>query len=299
MKVQFDWQAANEDGTWETIASTDARPMLKVHWRIWAILIAALVAMAAGGRFLLQHRYQTALRRIAFQIQCAIDLEARALAERDTHLFLAQQDSASADWFVRQAVRFGFDSLQSHGTLDIPQDHASLDGAVKIQDIELKGDVAWVQVITGQEPRLQVRFYRRTDLGWKHTAPHVEFWQESVELAYGTVNVHCHERDLPHIEPLIKHVLVVLTDFCVTLDCPPDTGLKIEFAESPKGWMPSALGDTLILPSPWLSGIPLDGTWDAAYLDELADWVRYMTASDQDPNPLREPPWVEYPSELL
>lgn len=298
MRVQFDWQAANEDGEWETIASTEARPMLKLRWQIGCIVIAALVAVAAGGRALVQHRYQTTLRRIAFQIQCAIDLEDRALAERDPALYLAQQDGASAHWLEQQALQFRLASLPSATAPDAPQGHRP-----KIQDVEMRGDVAWVQVISGQEPLRQVRFYRQTELGWQHTAPHVEFWQEPVELAYDSLIVRCHERDLPYIEPLVEHVLAVFADVCAMLDCPSDAGLEIDFvAENPGVRLPSAAGDTLTLPSPWLSGIPLDGVWDTAVFDELTDWVTHMVASEfalddayQKLNPVQEPPGPNTP----
>jgi hypothetical protein len=60
-------------------------------------------------------------------------------------------------------------------------------------------------------------------------------------------------------------------------------------------------GHGLILASPWLSGIPVEGGWDAAYLDELTYWVAYeimlqlvRAAEDGDPTWLQRAIVGEY-----
>ena len=100
MNVQFDWQAGDDNGTWETIAVTKGHTRRKIFWRTWSLLIAVVIASAAGGYALLLRRYHAALSRIAFQIQGVIDLEARALARRDADLYLAQQDATSPSWLA-------------------------------------------------------------------------------------------------------------------------------------------------------------------------------------------------------
>jgi len=91
------------------------------------------------------------------------------------------------------------------------------------------------------------------------------------------VIVRYRQRDHPHVEPLIEHILDVLTDVCTTLDCPPEGTLEIGF--SPADAPPHLVGHVLTLPSPWLSGIPLEGGWDQATLDELAYWATYRAAA--------------------
>jgi hypothetical protein len=285
MNVEFDWQASDDSGKWETIVTIGNRAGPQVPGWAWGILVTALVTLVAGGRFAARWRYDLAVRHIAFQIQSVIDLEARALGQRNLDLYLAQQDKASPGWYVQQASRANLDWLQceagalAYGSLtrqEMPQDHCPPVPRAKLQNVELKGDVAWVEVITGQDPVRQVLFYRQTELGWKHTAPRGAFWANPVELAYDGVIVRYHKRDLPYIESLVEHIVKVVGDVCASLDCPPDSVLEVDFATemSPNG--PLALSeDTLTLASPWLSGIPIEGAWSDKDLNTVTYWVIY------------------------
>jgi hypothetical protein len=145
-----------------------------------------------------------------------------------------------------------------------------------VQNVESRGDIALVEVVAGQEPVRLVRFYRQTGLGWKHTAPRAEFWRDTVERASGAVTVRYRERDLHHVELLIEHILRVFGNACTLLGCPSDYALEVDLA--PVDTLPDVSGDKLILPSPWLSGIPVEGVWSETYLDELAYWVTYQVA---------------------
>ena len=282
MNVQFDWQAGDENGAWESIAVTKGLTRRRISWRTWSLLTAALITVAVGGYALLLRRYNTALSRITFQIQGVIDLEARALAQRDVDLYLAQQDTTSPAWLAGQAAHIRAHESQSNSGPPGARAWATVPGdrsSVKVQEVELWQDIAWVQVVTGQDPVRQVRFYRRTDLGWKHTAPRIAFWGAPVELAYGDVMVRGHERDLPQVEPLIEHISHVYEGVCTTLGCPPDSALRIDIAvEVGTDTLPTFRKNTLTLASPWLSGIPLKGTWDEATLDELAYLSAYAAA---------------------
>ena len=284
MNVELDWRAGDEDGEWETIATVARKTRYKMPWRILGTLAVMLVALAAGGYGLAASRYRAALAQAAFQIQCAIDLEARALAQRDTALYMAQQDGSLSEWFARQAVRIRANESPAPGTpgarilAGVPQDAGSL-APVKIEEVELWGDFAWVQVVSGRDAVRQVRFYRRTDLGWKRTAPRVAFWGAPVELTYGDVTVRGHERDLPHIEPLIEHVARVYNDTCTRLGCPVGSAFRVSIVvEMSADRLPAIRKDALTLVSPWLSGIPTKETWDEALLDELTYWTAYAVA---------------------
>ena len=289
MNVQFDWQAGDGDGRWESIARVKGYTLRKIpHW-VWGTLLSVVVTLGISSYVGLRRWYAVALGQIAFQIQSAIDLEARALARRDLGLFLAQQDGAVPEWVTWQATRVRTDRFQANKTTSdgctypLPQGSRKrppLDLPAEVQSIEMRGDTAWVEVTAGQEPVRQARFYRQTDLGWVHTAPRVEFWKEPVVLEYDRLLVRGHERDVPHVEPLVRHITSVLDDLCATLRCPPDGVLEVNLAiETRIDELPAFSGHTLTLASPWLSGIPVARTWDEETLDKVTYWLAYAVAS--------------------
>ena len=50
--------------------------------------------------------------------------------------------------------------------------------------------------------------------------------------------------------------------------------LEVQFTvEIPVERLPAISGSTLALPSPWLSGIPVEDSYDQEYLADLAWWV--------------------------
>lgn len=45
-KVQFEWQAGDDRGRWETIAQTERR---RARWWVWGLAGLALAAAGVGG----------------------------------------------------------------------------------------------------------------------------------------------------------------------------------------------------------------------------------------------------------
>jgi len=123
----------------------------------------------------------------------------------------------------------------------------------------------------------QVRFYRRTEQGWLHTAPDGSYWGKDVAQTRDGVRVHCRERDLPYLQPLVEQVIATDRALCATLGCPAADPLVLQFV--PYSTSPALLDDRVVLSSPWLSGIPSQGEWEPRYLDELAYWAIYARAS--------------------
>ncbi len=308
MGVQFEWQAGNEGGDWETVAKVERSPrrsrLRRVRWWAWVIL-AALVVSVAGGAYLVVHRrYADAQRQLAFQIQGVIDLEARAFAQGDQDLFMAQQDPTDTTWRIRQKQRIStFCTAQAAAqpVNSSPEQCAPVLPA-RVEDVELHREVAWVRVTQGQEPVRRVRFYRRTLAGWKQTSPQAAFWRGPVEFEAPGLLVRYHTRDRPTIDPLIERIAQAHRDACRTLGCAADAILEIEFAvDMPPRALPDPTGRRLTLASPWLSGIPLDGQMRPADLDALSYRVahavalqRMSTASGQQSDPLRNVLLTEY-----
>jgi len=272
MGIQFDWQAGDEGGQWEMIAETRRKRWLRrvPRW-IWYALTVVLVVGLAGGYFIVRRRYDQAQSQIVFQVQSVIDLEARSFSERDRDLFLAQQDYESPDWYDLQRSRVAADCTPDHPA----SAYCSPVLPAKIENLDMRGDVAWVEVIENDPPVRRVRFYRQTDMGWKHTSPQVDFWGTPIELHYGDVLLRYHRKDQPHIDPLLDHVVEVFYETCRDIGCPDDRSLEIDFAVDE--FLPTEVAPPMqdphlwLVPSPWLSGVPVDGSIDTPYVQSLTD----------------------------
>jgi hypothetical protein len=267
MDVELDWQVADDDGRWEPIVVAERRRSRRPAWWMWGLLLCGFLALAAGGYATLCVHYDLARRQAAFQIQTVVDLEAQALARGPAERLLAQQDSALRtryEWQVQGVRHRAFPELDP-----------ILLGPARVQVVELNGEVAWVEVLS-QEGRLhQVRFYRQTPRGWLHTAPRRAFWGSELQTEGDGVTLRYHERDRPYVEPLAGWVQATVRDVREQLGCPERPALEVVWVTEERP--PEVSASALALPSPWLTGVPADGQWDPAALDELAYWVAYGT----------------------
>jgi hypothetical protein len=282
VNVQLDWQAANDDGKWESIAQAGTRTRLRFPGWVWHVAAAVVVLFIAGSAIVVGYRYRRALRRVTAQIQDVVDLEARALAQGDVARYLSQQDTSPPGWVAQQAARIGRECPEVAATAYAMDDFSTgvcpLAAPVQVARVEMRGDVAWVEVVQPHQRSLrQVRFYRQTCQGWLHTAPHAGFWQHPVELVRGRVLVRAHRRDLPYLGLQVAHIVEVVDDVCAVLDCPADVGLEIGFTHHDVP--PRLSGGALMLASPWLTGVPVDDARDESSSHALTYWVVYGLAS--------------------
>jgi hypothetical protein len=144
-----------------------------------------------------------------------------------------------------------------------------------------------------------VRFYRRTEGGWLHTAPRAAFWRDPVERTYGAVTVHCHERDQEQVEPLAQVVAQAYGEACEQIDCPAERRLEVRFEIEPALVdAPRLSPGEVQLASPWLSGVAADGKPDRAALEQIRDWGRWAAAAQSvgapDLDPLQRALVAEY-----
>jgi hypothetical protein len=300
-RSQFDWQVGDDDGNWETIAheSKGVRRHRIPRW-VWALVLAAIMATASGGYVTVRQRYETASQRMIFQIQSVVELEARAFEQGDEELFLAQQDETPVPWYAGPAPWLwtrlgsasglgsvsGLGSASGLGRSYLPR-MAVLPATV--EDVDLRGGVAWVLVIEDDPAVRRVRFYRQTDRGWLHTAPDPEFWQEPVEHHHGGQLVfYYHQRDQPYIDPLVEQVGDAFYRVCAFAGCKADERFEILiYPEYPEG----DLSFDLALPSPWLSGIPVEADAEVkvprTVLDVLERTVIAWAATGEPATPFR------------
>jgi len=269
MNIGLDWQVANDDGRWEPIVQAAARKRLRLPGWVWRVAAAVVVLLVVGQAIAVRYRYRRALQRITVQIQGAIDLEARALAQGDVARYLALQDVSQPGWVERQAARLDWECPEVAATPGL----CPFATPVQVARVEMREDVAWVEVAQTQASLRRVRFYRQTPQGWLHTAPHARFWQHPVKVVRGRLFVRAHQRDLPHIELQVAYIVGVVEDVCAILDCPVDVSLEVRFTHH--DGPPSLSGSVLTLASPWLVGIPVD----EEDLRSLTYWAAYGIAS--------------------
>jgi len=305
MSIQFEWQAGRDDGQWETIAESGRGPirrwMRRLPWWAWVLVGLVVGGLATAGYLNVRRRYEEMQRQITFQIQTVIDLEARAFAAGDVDLFIDQQDSAKPQWLALQGRRVQADCATARRTTS-QRDRTITDLCApvlpaKVQNVNLQGDLAWVEVIETQLPDRargiperevrRARFYRQTDLGWKHTAPPDAFWRTVIRVDYGSLFVLYHKRDRNEVEYLEETITGAFADVCQHLTCSSVNSLTVDFSIEPPPYQLPAIEmsprpegqDTIMLSSPWLSGIPVRGDRDDRLAQDLAHAVTFATAA--------------------
>lgn len=281
MPPKLDWQIG-DDGHWEERELAERvpppRPSLLrriVRWIprwAWYALLGAVVVAALGFSLSAWQRYAAAKEQLIFQIQSVVDLEARAFERRDGELLAAQLDAWAGQWERGQRARL-FKSCQNGQGTDTPLlDRCAPILPAQVEDVELREDVAWVEVIEGDPPVRRARFYRRTDQGWLHTSPKDQFWQPPAEKRRGSLTVYGHPRDMRHAGAILDQVASTMADACALLGCPPDARLRVEFVarRTADQLLPWFEGNRLLVDSPWLLGIPAEETMGRMYRRLLA-----------------------------
>ena len=292
MRVEYDWRAEGGEEAGETIARTPARRarwvrVLRKVWRAVRLALVAAVAIAAAGYGVMRVRYAQLERRAEREILQVMAVEQRALARGDARTFLAQQDEEARAWTAYQERWF----LTRPTTVGRREAEAER-GEIRIEGVELHGDVAWVWVVEGEARR--ARFYRHVaadalgGAGWKQTAPQPEFWGEAREVQRGELIVRYRERDAPFVRallPVLERVASAAAAdlrYClagrkVIVSLTPDVGA----AGGATGGLPPGAQSyrrEMSLLSPWVTGMPADGVWDGAWLEPLSYEVAHVLA---------------------
>jgi hypothetical protein len=292
VKLEFEWQVGDRQGEQETLARIRRRRSRFVPRWVWLVVAFFVVCLGAGAYVLLRQRYEEAEARVAFQTQAVIDLEASAYARGDAELYLEQQDWAARDWYGQQTRRVSegcFEAAARSGGSPA-DDLCEPVLPATVQEVELRRDIAWVEVIEAQPPVRRVRFYRQTDLGWKQTAPEATFWGTAVEVHYGgDLVLRYHRRDRPHVQPAVERIVEAFDQTCATFGCALDEALEVNFViDMPRLQPPELQNGRILLPSPWIAGIPVDGgeaprTTDYAYLIAYELTLSHLAATVERP----------------
>jgi hypothetical protein len=280
MNTQFEWWIEEEGESYEPPIEATSRPLRAMLCRACLVLLAvlaiALLTAWAGTRY----RYRQAVARAAAEIQDMTDLEAQVVASCDRRRFLALQDPAAPHWVDDQAQRFGEHCL-SYDAVPVQPYTTSLIGVPgRVQQVTLHDDLAWAQVIRAEGRERHVRFYRWTERGWLQAPPDPQFWGETVVWQHERLLVQGTTRDRPYGKALAAHIWDAAQAVCSTLSCSDDLELRVTFLPDATEQLPRISAQGLLLPSPWLTGIPADGGEVATdSLDRLTYWSAYYASA--------------------
>ncbi|MFQ5854353.1 MAG: hypothetical protein ACE5LU_01735 [Anaerolineae bacterium] len=168
------------------------------------VLVALLAAIAVG--YSLWRGYQENITRIRTDIQSTLDLEAWAWKSDDEALTSKLIDSqASGGWARRFRRTQEWYRRWAGDEARVP--------VVEIQNMELGGDLALVEVLVTQPgvpwaatPYRETRFYRKVEERWQRTAPGADFWgpQRVVETEH--FRFVFHQRDAEAVGVVVDEV---------------------------------------------------------------------------------------------
>lgn len=169
MAVELEWRI---DGEVPEQAPSEEASSRRPRGHVWLSLLGALLLLAGVACYAWWHRRQGDLAKVEAEVQAVAQLELRALAERDTELYLSLQDHAYPAWIEVQQALAARDAL-----LPPPLPGLNATAALSVENPRVVGDVARVEVVRmaglpGGEtaPFRAVRFYRRSEDGrWLHT----------------------------------------------------------------------------------------------------------------------------------
>lgn len=244
--VELEWTIEDQGSRPES----EGLPSGPAHRRRRVILTLALtlLALVAVVTLALHQRVIQNQRRLRADIQAVVDLEAQAIARGDGELFLSFQNQENADWFEWRKTAF---ERHVGNALGWPQ--------LKVTDVELAGDYAWVRTVgsgeAGDEQFEWVLFYRRVDDAWRQAAPDMRYWGAERERDIGPLHLVYRERDEPYIQAITAELSKLLISFCGDLGCPADLSLTVQLVlPHPYGCLELATPDVIAIPS--LAALP-------------------------------------------
>jgi hypothetical protein len=279
VNTQFEWLIEEEGERWEPSANTEFAPLRAVPRWAWLALLMVLSIALPTGWIGVRHRYQQAVAQATFEIQGMVDLEVQVVASCDRRRFLALQDPAAPRWVAHQVQRLDEHCLGSEAVPAQAYRTNLIGLPARVQEVTLEEDVAWAQVVTDEEREQHVRFYRWTERGWMQAPPDPQFWGEPTVWQHTGLLVQGTVRDLPYGKVLAAHIWDVTQAVCDTLGCTDDLELRVTFIPDATGQLPRVSAQGLLLPSPWLTGIPANGEVTAGSLKRLTYWTAYYVTS--------------------
>ena len=310
--ADFDW--VTEDETeWPGEAAAEKRPKKRPSWQ-FPLIILVVLALTIGGLYsIINRRADAAEEAIKDDVRRTHELMLEAADEGDVELFTTFLSGANSRWLElqRETVdqkRFdetpwlGFRLDERPYRLDEVTLSPTLDEATVTY-------TRWYEngeMVGGEFALQHTVIYRRGEDRWLLAPPVADFWGREITIRNAQLTLAYPERDETPARRLAGDLLSSLPQICDELrsgECPDgwrievqlDTGLETKI-------FPARIeGDfddlTLVLPTPSLLGVPLDGVgYDALLQSYQARLHREVLASLEQylaDNPALVPPVLE------
>ncbi len=212
-KIRFEWsieaQAIDRSDGEDPLAKRNRRRNLL---RLM-LLLALLLALIAFGVFIFRQRLIDIEKQFAQFLQDTVKAEVAALRIGDSSSWIAFQAADDEGWISKQRASFQhYSELKAAGAIELTGD---------ILAVHIEGERARVLVQENihKQPFSRLWFYRRTESGWLHTAPDLDFWGETKHFEGAGVRVNYRAVD----QRFASHLGLALEDWlrraCVILDC--------------------------------------------------------------------------------
>ncbi|MDH7485155.1 MAG: hypothetical protein QHJ81_02630 [Anaerolineae bacterium] len=273
MGVEFRW----EEGEYRTPLVSPPPPR---RWPRRLLLIVGcllLLALAVAG-VVLWNRAQAGLRAARSDLQAVVDAELAALQRGDQEVYLSLQDFNNRQWYRFQEIYLK--GLQQAGEDEVSKQI----GALRIVDLDLAGDSAWVEVEYELEgvPYRRVQFYRLTAGHWRRTAPDERYWGERREAETTHVRFIYRQREEEIIQSVREEAERFYQQACADFGLPV-YGQQVTFEFQPVAKTSPALTSRgyFFVPSPLLLGVRADGQPDGELLAGLAHSIALHLAVEK------------------
>lgn len=288
MSKHFEWQA-DDNLDWDALPDQDPPEKPTKKHRRWLILVAILLlAGIAAGLILRQvnRRVDENTQAMRADILSSYNLLQIADADKDEELFFSVLSGSSSSWTTAQKDLFDAGLLYNREPLGLSaaQTRTSVqetdDGSIAIN---FTSDFREAEVISEQPFTIEIghgltstivlqetAIYRLGRERWLLSPPSAEFWGENTLFEGSRLSVSSPERDADLTERLRADLDRKIDEMCRTLrdiNCSTDLAVNLRFSSDPASLAAIAKPLTgsnengtiqLVLPSPTLTGIPVD-----------------------------------------
>lgn len=292
MTIELDWQEGEEQPgvAWQqdpdplpfaptalqTIASghpTRTRPSRRL---LRIVLVLVLVTLIAGTVIagVIYWRANQGSELARQDIQTMADTLVSAREDGDLGLIDSLVDDHDGIWKHHLLAELGRSDAPPPPT------------AIAVQAVRLSGDRASAEIEETQADGSTLRklgFFRRGETGWRLSPPVPEFFGDEARTESPHFRVEYRERDEPWIGYAVNLAEGAFVSLCSELRCVAGGRplvLRLQYAS---GSLEEPADQTLLVPSPWLTGIAQDGLPSLAFEQEVIRQLAQAMAAGKAP----------------
>lgn len=262
---KLEWLVAESEAEWarmqrERAASNATSQPLLPAWCKRRHLVGAcglVLVLLIGIGYLYWRNARAERQQIYTEVQAVEDQQIRLINQElltlPNHLIDPQVERTWRDYFASEWVHT-FTNQQGGNTITDS----------KIQQVQVQGDTALVQILLSVQGADAIthtlrttRFYRRTAAGWQRTNPDLRFWGAAERMETAHFRFDFHTRDTPAVLAVADHIDERYLALRHTFGLPPPGQEKVtitvavETAPLPNMYLTYKRG-TMVVPAPAL-----------------------------------------------